>query len=112
MRLKNIMNQIKHIVRHLVITVFVLSFAGAIIAQNSTPAPKLPEGMTGSSTKDPRTHLPPGLFDAGEAAFGMKHLRLLKKPNSFLLGSNDPDSEKVKKTLGSIGMNASAIPKN
>ena len=112
-RLENIMNQIKTTARHLIITIFVLSFAVSIIAQNGAPAPKLPEGMTGSSTKDPRTHLLPGLYDAGEAAFGMKHLRLLKKPSAFLLGSDDPDSEKVKKTLGTIGIpNASLIPKN
>ena len=58
-------------------------------------APPLPAGMTGSDTSDPRAKLSPGLYDAGEAAMGMKHLMLLKKPDVFQLGSDNPDDPKV-----------------
>ncbi len=78
--------------------------AAGVAAQNLEPAPKLPEGMTGSDTKDPRAKLSPGLYDAGEAAFGMKHLTLVKKPDAFQLGATDPDDPKVKKTLGLMGV--------
>src|SRR5687768_13710079 len=55
------------------------------------PAPaQLPPGMTGSDTSDPRAKLTPGVYDAGEAAMGIKHLMLVKKPDAFQLGSNDP----------------------
>src|SRR6267378_1706686 len=47
------------------------------------PAPPLPAGMTGSDTADPRAKLTPGMYDAGEAAVGIKHLTLLKKPDAF-----------------------------
>src|ERR1043165_8435507 len=67
------------------------------------PAPPLPAGMTGSDVNDPRARLLPGLYDAGEAAMGMKHLTLLKKPDAFQLGSDDPDNPKVQKTLGLLG---------
>src|SRR5215213_5551435 len=43
------------------------------------PPQPLPPGMTGSDTNDPRATLAPGVFDAGEAAMGMKHVLLLKK---------------------------------
>ncbi len=76
------------------------------------PAPPLPAGMTGSNTNDPRTKLSPGLYDAGEASMGMKHLLLLKKPDAFQLGSDDPDNPKVQKTLGLLGVgDASQMPK-
>ena len=75
------------------------------------PAPALPPGMTGSDVNDPRAKLAPGLYDAGEAAMGMKHLLLLKKPDAFQLGSNDPDSPKVQKTIGQLGINAAKMPK-
>jgi len=68
------------------------------------PAQPLPAGMTGSDTTDPRAKLTPGIFDAGEAAMGLKHLLLLKKPDSFQLGSDDPDNPKVQKTLSTLGM--------
>src|SRR5215204_2807017 len=55
----------------------------------------LPPGMTGSDANDPRAHLKPGIFDAGEAAMGIKHLFLLKKPDAFQLGSDNPDNPKV-----------------
>ena len=87
-------------------------FAAGILAQNPPPAPTLPAGMTGSDTSDPRTKLSPGLYDAGEAAMGMKHLLLLKKPNAFQLGSDDPDSPAVQKTLGILGVaDTSQMPK-
>src|SRR5467141_1481535 len=55
------------------------------------PAPPLPAGMTGSDVNDPRAKLSPGMYDAGEAAMGIKHLMLLKKPDAFELGSTNPD---------------------
>ncbi len=66
------------------------------------PAPPLPAGMTGSDTSDPRAKLSPGMYDAGEAAMGMKHLMLLKKPDAFELGANDPNDPKVNKTLTTV----------
>ncbi len=75
-------------------------------------APALPPGMTGADVNDPRAKLAPGLYDAGEAAMGMKHLTLLKKPDAFQLGTDDPDNPKVQKTLTQLGMgNASKMPK-
>ncbi len=62
-------------------------------------APPLPAGMTGSDINDPRAKLSPGMYDAGEAAMGIKHLMLLKKPDAFELGSNDPNDPKVNQTL-------------
>jgi hypothetical protein len=76
------------------------------------PAPSLLPGMTGSDANDPRAKLKPGLYDAGEAAMGIKHLLLLKKPEAFQLGSSDPDDPKVQKVFGQLGMgNTSKIPK-
>jgi hypothetical protein len=76
------------------------------------PAPALPPGMTGSDANDPRATLKPGLYDAGEASSGIKHLLLLKKPDAFQLGSSDPDDPKVQKVFGQLGVgNASKIPK-
>ncbi len=66
------------------------------------PAPPLPAGMMGSDTSDPRAKLSPGLYDAGEAAIGIKHLMLLKKPDAFELGTNDPADPKVNKTLTTV----------
>lgn len=67
------------------------------------PAGPLPAGMTGADTTDPRAKLTPGIYDAGEAAMGIKHLQLVKKPDAFQLGSNDPSDPKVQKTLGQLG---------
>ena len=76
------------------------------------PAPPLPAGMTGSDVNDPRYKLTPGMYDAGEAAMGMKHLLLLKKPDAFQLGVSDPDDPKVQHMLGQLGMGfASRMPK-
>ena len=96
----------------LTVFVFLCSFFAAETAAQ-TPAPTLPPGMTGSDVNDPRSKLSPGLYDAGEAAMGMKHLTLLKKPDAFQLGSDDPDSPVVQKTLGTaIGIgDTSKIPK-
>ena len=76
------------------------------------PAPPLPAGMTGPDANDPRAKLKGGLYDAEAVAKGMTHLLLLKKPDAFQLGTTDPDSEKVQKTLGLLGMSdTSKMPK-
>ncbi len=78
----------------------------------AVPAPPLPPGMTGSNTNDPRYKLTPGLYDAGEASMGMKHLLLLKKPDAFQLGATGPDDPKVQKTIGQLGVgDISKMPK-
>src|SRR5580700_7755793 len=69
-----------------------------------SPAPPLPAGMTGSDVNDARYKLTPGLYDAGEASMGIKHLQLLKKPDAFQLGTTEPDDPKVQKTLGQLGI--------
>src|SRR5438552_1685586 len=66
------------------------------------PAPPVPAGMTGSDANDPRAKLSPGMYDAGETSQGLKHLMLLKKPDAFELGSNDPNDPKVNKTLTTV----------
>ena len=76
------------------------------------PAPPLPAGMTGSDANDPRAKLKPGMYDAGEASSGIKHLLLLKKPDAFQLGDVQPDDPKVQKTLGQLGVgDPSKMPK-
>ncbi len=76
------------------------------------PAPPLPPGMMGSDVNDPRAKLTPGIFDAGEAAMGIKHLQLVQKPDAFQLGSADPDDPKVVKVLGQLGVSdATKLPK-
>jgi hypothetical protein len=76
------------------------------------PAPTLPAGMTGSDANDPRAKLTPGLYDAGEASMGIKHLTLAKKPGAFQLGVSEPDDPKVQKMLGQLGVgSASKMPK-
>jgi hypothetical protein len=76
------------------------------------PAPTLPPGMSGSDVNDPRYKLKPGLDDAGEVASGLKHLLLVKKPDAFQLGSDNPDDPKVQKTLGQLGVgDSSKMPK-
>jgi hypothetical protein len=76
------------------------------------PAQPLPPGMTGSDANDPRAKLAPGVYNAGEAAMGIKHLLLLKKPDAFQLGATDPDDPKVQKMVGQLGMgNNPKIPK-
>jgi hypothetical protein len=80
---------------------FGIAVAG-IQAQGTEPAPKLPAGMKGSNPNDPRTTLKAGVYDAGEAAFGMKNIALLKKPQAFDIGVdvNSPMFEKALKALG------------
>jgi hypothetical protein len=68
------------------------------------PAPPLPAGMTGSDTSDPRYTLKPGLWDAGEAAQGMKHIAFLKKPDAFQINATTPDDPKIQKALATIGV--------
>jgi hypothetical protein len=76
------------------------------------PAAPLPPGMIGSDVNDPRAKLAPGFLDAAEAASGMRHVMLVPKPDAFQLGSNDPDTPKVKQTLGLLGIgDTSKIPK-
>src|ERR1700756_4178305 len=76
------------------------------------PAPPLPPGMSGSDTSDPRANLTPGLYDAGETSMGIKHLKLLKKPDAFQLGASDPDDPKVQKMIGQLGIgNIAKMPK-
>src|SRR6185295_10624464 len=75
------------------------------------PAPTLPPGMTGSNANDPRSKLTPGVWDAGEAAVGLKHLMLVKKPDAFQLAAKDPDDPKVQQVLGLFGASASDLAK-
>jgi hypothetical protein len=76
------------------------------------PAQPLPAGMTGSDANDPRFKLTPGLYDAAETSMGMKHLLLLKKPDAFQLGADQPDDPKVQKILGQLRVgNVSKMPK-
>ncbi|HEY0764955.1 MAG TPA: hypothetical protein VGD61_21430 [Pyrinomonadaceae bacterium] len=129
-----------HIALRLLIASIVLcsAFTVAIVAQTATPSPSqsatkapdkskedeanpfapepaspLPAGMTGADTTDPRFKLSPGVYDAGEAAVGIKHIMLVKKPDAFQLGSNNPDDPKVQKTLGQLGAggDVSKLPK-
>lgn len=74
-----------------------------VAQQQPKPAPTLPPGMTGSDPSDPRSKLSAGMFDAGEAAFGMKHLTLFKKLDTFKIGSNFEDP-KVIKALAQMGI--------
>src|SRR5215213_2148181 len=133
------MNRVKAIAFKLLIASLALCscFAARTLAQTPSPSPAqeptttpekskeaeadpfaperakpLPPGMTGSDANDPRAHLSPGIFDAGEAAMGIKHLLLVKKPAAFQLGVDDPNDPKVLKTLGAIGIgDTSKIPK-
>ena len=76
------------------------------------PAAPLPAGMTGSDASDPRATLAPGMYDAAETSMGLKHVTLVKKPDAFQLGSDDPDNPKVNQTLGQIGISdPSKMPK-
>jgi hypothetical protein len=75
------------------------------------PAAPLPAGMTGSDANDPRAKLTPGFYDAGESAMGIKHLLLVKKPDTFQLGAENPDDPKVQKTLGTMGAPMTEIAK-
>ncbi|MGD9629951.1 MAG: LVIVD repeat-containing protein [Pyrinomonadaceae bacterium] len=91
--------------------VFLATTLTAFAQQQPKPAPTLEPGMKGSDPTDPRAKLKPGMFDAGEAAFGMKHLTLFKKPDTFKIGS-DLDDPKVQKALAQFGIpDISKFPK-
>jgi hypothetical protein len=75
------------------------------------PPDPLPLGMTGSDTNDPRAHLTPGIYNGSETAMGLKHLLLLKKPNAFQLGTDNPDDPKVQKMLGLMGISDTSTMK-
>jgi hypothetical protein len=99
------MNRVKILqITAIFVTLFGL-FVGDTQAQAS--APKLPAGMKGSNPNDPRTKLSAGVYDAGEAAFGIKHILLLKKPQAFDVGI-DPNSPMVAKALKALGVPADA----
>jgi hypothetical protein len=68
------------------------------------PAAPLPAGMTGSDANDPRAKLAPGMYDAAETSMGLKHITLIKKPDAFQFGSDNPDDPKVQKTLGLLNI--------
>jgi len=91
------------LVRNLKLYSFIVLLAAclclALSAVAQTTAPVLPPGMTGSDTNDPRAKLTPGLYDAGETASGIKHLMLVKKPDAFQLGSDNPDDPRIQKSL-------------
>lgn len=91
--------------------IFLALVSNAAAQQQPKPAPTLPPGMTGSNPDDPRSKLTAGMFDAGEAAFGMKHLTLFKKPDTFKIGT-DFDDPKVQKALAGFGIpDISKFPK-
>ncbi len=93
-----------YLVRHLFFALLgCVFFLSSVNAQTPAAAPKMPAGMKGANRNDPRANLSPGLFDAGEAALGIKHLSLLKKPAAFDLGI-DPNSPRVGTALGSLGI--------
>jgi hypothetical protein len=83
--------------------VFLATTMTVFAQQQPKPAPTLPPGMKGSDASDPRAKLKPGMFDAGEASFGMKHLTLFKKPDTFKIGSNFEDP-KVLAALARMGI--------
>lgn len=102
------MNRVKTLFISLFVTLCFVAFA---IAQAPAPRP-LPAGMTGSDPNDPRSNLTAGLFDAGQAAVGIRHIGLVKKPEVFTLGTNDADDPKVQKTLANLGFgDTKALPK-
>ena len=123
------MNRVHSVALHLAVLAAIVLSSGISKAQAQTPAstkpagaekdsfapqpaPTLPPGMTGSNVNDPRYKLKAGLYDAGEASMGMKHLLLLKKPAAFQLGATGPDDPRLQETLGRLGMaNASKMPK-
>jgi hypothetical protein len=68
--------------------------------------------MTGSDTTDPRYTLKPGMYDAGVAAVGLKHVAFLKKPDAFQITATSPDDPAVQKTLHQLGVgDTSKMPK-
>jgi hypothetical protein len=103
-------------IRFLAANLFLYSgFVIATFAQGTptpSPAPTLPPGMVGANTDDPRAKLSPGLYDAGEQAKGINHLVLVKKPDAFQLGTDNPDDPRVQNMLKGFGIaDTSKIPK-
>ncbi len=126
-----------HPLPHVAMTSFVLFFCLAVttLAQTPSPSPSpdttktsdpdkeknpfapekadpLPAGMTGSDVNDPRAKLTPGFYDAGEAALGIKHVLLVKKPDAFQLGTDNPDDPKVQQTLVQMNVDKSKLEKS
>jgi hypothetical protein len=112
------------IFRLFVVSVFLFScLAAGTLAQTATPtpaprpsnpfapqaAPPLPAGMTGADSNDPRSTLKPGMYDAGEASFGLRLLKSTKKADAFQI-SNDPNDPKVDKGASIIAGDTSKIP--
>lgn len=100
------MSRVKTTVFNFIAVLFILFGCLVVVTQAQQglePPPKLPAGMKGSNPNDPRTKLKPGVFDAGEAAFGIKHVTLLKKPEAFDVGV-DPNSPKVATALKALGV--------
>jgi hypothetical protein len=65
-----------------------VSLAAFCAGQPSTPAPGNPR----SPADDPRIGLKPGLYDAGEAAFGLQLVATLPKPPGFAPVRPDPNA--------------------
>jgi hypothetical protein len=67
-----------------------LFFPVLCAAQTSTPAPSTPAVFSNprASSDDPRIGLKGGLYDAGEAAFGLERLTSLPKPPGFAPGDD------------------------
>jgi hypothetical protein len=91
----------------LLISFFAIAVAN-VSAQDDNPfaleKPKpLPAGMKGSNPNDPRSKLKAGMYDAGEAAMGIKHVALLKKPAAFDIGT-DPEGPLVSTLLRAMGV--------
>jgi len=63
-------------------------FAVLCAGQASAPAPGNPR----SGADDPRIGLKPGLYDAGEAAFGLERVTSLAKPPGFAPVAPDPNA--------------------
>src|SRR5687767_5821237 len=104
----------KNIAFHLfAASLLMAAFSIGADAQDPDGAPRpLPPGMTGSNANDPRSKLSAGMTDAGETAKGMKHVLLVKKPDTFQLNPEDLETDRVKKVLGSVGFGDPAmIPK-
>jgi hypothetical protein len=97
------MNRVKTFNFMAILCVMCAGLVAGAFAQETEPALKLPAGMTGSNANDPRTKLKPGVYDAGEAALGIKHVGLLKKPAAFDIGTN-PDSPMFEKGLKALGI--------
>jgi hypothetical protein len=68
------------------------TFATAQTHPDPTPAPLTVFVNPRAASTDPRIGLKPGMFDAGEAASGLQHLTLVKKPAAFIPAAAGPDA--------------------